>query len=350
MRLRVRHGKRCAAPPREPWSSRQVTPFPEREASRGKCSGAFPWSVAAVPGSSPIAASSPTGSRSSASGPRSGLFSRRGPAPPRGGPGGGGGAPRGGAPPGPPPSSPLPAGRCACLRRRADGSGCGSLRKPLAGDHGAQAQERGEPRPGCPGALLRRRPGHGTDLGPLSGRAGTCRDRRGIGLDPAVPDVHRDPDRGQSRSRAGRPPGRGGVCGGAAWFPLGIALPEDQWLIRNVLAIEGTSLRLGADLPAGTEVRVMAASTNGLQHATQDAAVTALKRLEGQAPSAVLVVEGAARRAVQNGSGRREWEMIREQVPAGTPLLGWLTASELVPGGSGPVTLQNATVTVIAFP
>lgn len=133
-------------------------------------------------------------------------------------------------------------------------------------------------------------------------------------------------------------------------FPLGIALPEDQWLIRSVLAIEGTSLRLGADLPAGTEVRVMAASTNGLQHATQDAAVTALKRLEGQAPSAVLVVEGAARRAVQNGSGRREWEMIREQVPAGTPLLGWLTASELVPSGSGQVTLQNGTVTVIAFP
>ncbi|MEK7363467.1 MAG: FIST C-terminal domain-containing protein, partial [candidate division NC10 bacterium] len=133
-------------------------------------------------------------------------------------------------------------------------------------------------------------------------------------------------------------------------FPLGIALPEDQWLIRSVLAIEGTSLRLGADLPAGTEVRVMAASTNGLQHATQDAAVTALKRLEGQAPSAVLVVEGAARRAVQNGSGRREWEMIREQVSAGTPLLGWLTASELVPSGSGQVTLQNGTVTVIAFP
>ena len=133
-------------------------------------------------------------------------------------------------------------------------------------------------------------------------------------------------------------------------FPLGIALPEGQWLIRSVLAIEGTSLRLGADLPAGTEVRVMAASTNGLQHATQDAAVTALKRLEGQAPSAVLVVEGAARRAVQNGSGRREWEMIQEQIPAGTPLLGWLTASELVPSGSGPVTLQNGTVTVIAFP
>jgi hypothetical protein len=133
-------------------------------------------------------------------------------------------------------------------------------------------------------------------------------------------------------------------------FPLGIALPEDQWLIRSVLAIEGTALRLGAALPAGTEVRVMAASANGLQHATQEAAVTALKRLEGQAPSAVLMVEAATRRAVQNGSGQREWEMIREQLPAGTPLLGWLTASELVPGCSGQVTLQNGTVTVIAFP
>lgn len=134
-----------------------------------------------------------------------------------------------------------------------------------------------------------------------------------------------------------------------ARFPLGIALPEDQWLIRSVVGIEGRALRLGGDLPAGSEVRIMSASMNGLLHATQDATVTALKRLEGQAPSALLVVESAARWGVQNGSARRDWEMIREQAPAGTPLVGWLTASELTPAGGGQVTLQNGSVVVIAF-
>jgi len=60
-------------------------------------------------------------------------------------------------------------------------------------------------------------------------------------------------------------------------------------------------------------------------------------------------VESAARWGVQNGTARREWEMIREQAPEGTPLLGWLTASELVPAGSGQVALQNGCVIVIAL-
>lgn len=131
-------------------------------------------------------------------------------------------------------------------------------------------------------------------------------------------------------------------------FPLGIALPEDHWVVRLVVGIEGTALRLGGDLPAGAEVRIMSASTNGLQQASQDAAVTALKRLEGRPPGALLVVESAARWAVQNGGARREWEMIREQAPAGTPLVGWLTTSELI-GGGGQIALQNGSIIVLAL-
>lgn len=134
-----------------------------------------------------------------------------------------------------------------------------------------------------------------------------------------------------------------------ARFPLGILLPEDQWLIRGVLGIEGSALRLGGELPAGHELRLMAASPNGLQEAARDAAVTALKRLEGQMPSALMVVEDAARWAVQGEGIRREWEAAREQVPPETPCLGWLTASELVPGGSGQFTLQHGSIIVVAL-
>lgn len=132
-------------------------------------------------------------------------------------------------------------------------------------------------------------------------------------------------------------------------FPLGVAAPEDQWVIRSVVAIEGTALRLGGELPAGAQVRLMTASTNGLQQATRDAVVTTLKRLEGQPARGLLVLESAARLAVQNGTERREWEIIREQAGSDIPCVGWLTAFELVPAGNGQVALQNGSVVVVAF-
>ena len=132
-------------------------------------------------------------------------------------------------------------------------------------------------------------------------------------------------------------------------FPLGLAAPEDQWLIRSVIGIEGTSLRLGGELPASTEVRLMTASANGTHQATRDAVVTALKRLEGQPARALLVIESAARLSVQNGVGRREWEVVREHASPEIPCVGWLTTSELVPAGSGQLALQNGGVVVVAF-
>ena len=133
-------------------------------------------------------------------------------------------------------------------------------------------------------------------------------------------------------------------------FPLGLVAAEDQWLIRCVLGIEGTSLRLGGTIPPGANVRLMAASTNGLHQASRDAIVTAVKRLEGRPARALLVVESAARWGVQNGMARREWETVREQAAGETPCLGWLTDLELVTGGDGHAALQNGSVIVVALP
>lgn len=134
-----------------------------------------------------------------------------------------------------------------------------------------------------------------------------------------------------------------------ARFPLGLAAAEDQWLIRSVIGIEGSSLRLGGELPASAEVRFMTASVDGLQQASRDAVVTALKRLEGQPARALLVIESAGRLAVQNGAARREWETIREHVAPEIPCVGWLTAFELAPDGNGQLALQNGSVVVVAF-
>lgn len=133
-------------------------------------------------------------------------------------------------------------------------------------------------------------------------------------------------------------------------FPLGLAVPEDQWVIRSVVGIEGTSLRLGGELPLGAEIRLMAASVNGLHQATRDAVVTALKRLDGHPSRALLVVESETRWTVQGEMARREWELIREHTSAETPCLGWLTASELVHAGGGQFAHQNGSLVVIALP
>jgi len=132
-------------------------------------------------------------------------------------------------------------------------------------------------------------------------------------------------------------------------FPLGLAAAEDRWLIRSVVRIEGTSLRLGGELPLGAEVHLMTASTNGLHQAARDTVVTALKRLEGQPLRALLVIESAGRLAVQNGLARREWETIREHAAPEIQCVGWLTTFEFVPGGSGLADLQNGSVVVVAF-
>lgn len=143
------------------------------------------------------------------------------------------------------------------------------------------------------------------------------------------------------------PEGQGLYCG---------AVPEPGPL--SVLCLEGpgpvgiewTSMRLGGEPPMGAEVHLMAAGGNGLQQAARDAAVTAVKRLEGQPPRGLLAVESAARWAVQEDTALREWEAVREQVPPETPCLGWLTAAELVFGGGGQFALQQESVAIIALP
>lgn len=55
-----------------------------------------------------------------------------------------------------------------------------------------------------------------------------------------------------------------------------------------------------------------------------DAALTAVKRLEGDAARLVLVVESAVRHRALGSAAAEEWEAIRASVGARTPCVGWL--------------------------
>lgn len=61
-----------------------------------------------------------------------------------------------------------------------------------------------------------------------------------------------------------------------------------------------------------------------LIHGAADAALTALKRLEGHCPRLVLVVESLARYKALGATAAEEWAAIRAEVSDGAPCVGWL--------------------------
>ncbi len=78
-----------------------------------------------------------------------------------------------------------------------------------------------------------------------------------------------------------------------------------------------------------------------------DAALTALKRLEGDAARLVLVVESSARHRALGSAAADEWEAIRSEVPARTPCVGWLTESVAAYGrGVRPIDAHGSLVVV----
>ncbi len=78
-----------------------------------------------------------------------------------------------------------------------------------------------------------------------------------------------------------------------------------------------------------------------------DAALTAVKRLEGDAAKLVLVIESRARHRALGSAAADEWEAIRGQVSPRTPCVGWLCESVAAYGrGVRPVDAHGSLVVV----
>jgi hypothetical protein len=86
-----------------------------------------------------------------------------------------------------------------------------------------------------------------------------------------------------------------------------------------------------------------------LVHGAVDAAVTAVKRLEGQPARGLIVVESAARHRALGSVARQEWQAMREQMPANVPCLGWLTRAECASGHGIVPSCDTGSVAVVAI-
>ena len=86
---------------------------------------------------------------------------------------------------------------------------------------------------------------------------------------------------------------------------------------------------------------------DALVRGSVEAAVAALKRLEGDAARLVLVIESSARHRALGSAASREWAAIRTEVDPRTPCVGWLCEGVAAYGrGVRPVDVHGSLVVV----
>ena len=119
--------------------------------------------------------------------------------------------------------------------------------------------------------------------------------------------------------------------------------------ILAVLCLEG-SFQSGVGVTEGTQDASRGESTDPttLAHGAADAALTAIKKLEGQPARAALIVENLERYIGLGAAGRDEWTAMRETIGRDVPCLGWLTTA-VSAAGRGVVAPGPASVIVAAI-
>ena len=98
-----------------------------------------------------------------------------------------------------------------------------------------------------------------------------------------------------------------------------------------VLCLEG-AYQTGLGVAQGFAVGDSIPDASTLAHGAADAAVTAVKRLEGQPVRAALVAESVFRHRGLAAASPDEWHEMRERIGAGVNCVGWLTRSECASG------------------
>jgi small ligand-binding sensory domain FIST len=86
-----------------------------------------------------------------------------------------------------------------------------------------------------------------------------------------------------------------------------------------------------------------------LKQATHEAVNSALKRLDGRGPEAVIMIISASRYELTTAMGLDEREIVQEMVGPNTPLLGCVSEAEIGPiTGTQPM-LQTGSLVVALF-
>jgi len=121
----------------------------------------------------------------------------------------------------------------------------------------------------------------------------------------------------------------------AITYPLGMKVSgSDELLIRDPIAVdEHGSITCAAEIPEGSEVRLMIGSREEAVKVAKIAAEEAVAQLDGSAPKAVIVFNCIARNKLFGDKSGEEISAIQEAVGNQVPLIGFYTYGEQAPLG-----------------
>lgn len=121
----------------------------------------------------------------------------------------------------------------------------------------------------------------------------------------------------------------------AITYPLGMTVEgSDEMLIRDPLKVdEHGSITCAAEIPQGSEIRLMVGSRDEAIKVAKEAAGNAVAGLEGKTPVATLIFNCIARNKLFGEWSKDEIAAIQSEIGAQVPLLGFYTYGEQAPLG-----------------
>lgn len=121
----------------------------------------------------------------------------------------------------------------------------------------------------------------------------------------------------------------------AITYPLGMTKEgSDELLIRDPITVdEKGSITCAAEIPTGSEIRLMVGSKEEAVKVAREAAENAVAQLDGHAPQAVIIFNCIARNKLFGDASGDEIDAIQEAVGEQTPLIGFYTYGEQAPLG-----------------
>lgn len=121
----------------------------------------------------------------------------------------------------------------------------------------------------------------------------------------------------------------------AITYPLGMKVEgSDELLIRDPITVdEHGSITCAAEIPEGSEIRLMVGSREEAVKVAKIAAADAISQLDGSAPKAVVIFNCIARNKLFGDKSGEEINAIQEVVGKEVPLIGFYTYGEQAPLG-----------------
>ena len=123
----------------------------------------------------------------------------------------------------------------------------------------------------------------------------------------------------------------------AITYPLGIKIPElDEYLIRDPITVDDKgSITCAAEIPEGSEIRLMIGSKEKAIEAAEDAARKLMREFEidKAKPKLVLMFNCIAREKLFSQKAHEEIEAVMNIIGKEVPLLGFYTYGEQAPIG-----------------